>query len=53
MRNAGKGGMRRETARKTAISTGKRHFSGGKGFTIINNLENEGIGFEQGPFLMP
>lgn len=53
MRNAGKGGMRRETARKPAIPTGKRHFSGGKGFAIINNLENEGIGFEQGPFLMP
>ena len=53
LRNAGKGGMRRETARKPAISTGKRHFSGGKGFAIINNLENEGIGFEQGPFLMP
>lgn len=53
LRNAGKGGMRRETARKPAISTGKRHFSGGKDFAIINNLENEGIGFEQGPFLMP
>lgn len=53
LRNAGKGGMRWETARKPAISTGKRHFSGGKGFAIINNLENEGIGFEQGPFLMP
>ena len=40
--------MRRETARKPAISTGKRHFSGGKDFAIINNLENEGIGFNRG-----